>query len=148
MAGKMRVHELAKELGKTSREIVALLNEMGIPVLSHANTIDEEAIEKIREKISISKKPITKLIKKKELEEKEDKCVVIKSEIPIEEERAETITVMPEAEKKQEEIIEISQKPPIYTDPFIDYSPAVLDSYIYKGKEETTSEVQKESEVV
>jgi len=46
--------ELAKEIGKSSREIVTLLNEMGIPVLSHANTVDDEAIAKVKEKIAIT----------------------------------------------------------------------------------------------
>ncbi len=151
MAGKMRVHELAKELGKTSREIVALLNEMGIPVLSHANTIDEEAIEKIKEKISISKKPTIKLIKKKEIEEREEKCVVIKNEASLrEEEKAEMPILVPEEKEQQEEPIEVSPKPLSYSeaDTFIDYSAALLDSYLQKEREETKSEVPEESKAV
>ena len=37
MAG-MRVHELAKEFGMTSKELVERLKEMKIPVKNHAST--------------------------------------------------------------------------------------------------------------
>ena len=38
MAG-MRVHELAKEFGMTSKELVERLKEMKIPVKNHASTL-------------------------------------------------------------------------------------------------------------
>jgi translation initiation factor IF-2 len=149
MAGKMRIHELAKEIGKSSREIVTLLNEMGIPVLSHANTVDDEAIAKVKEKIAAAKKPTTKLIKKKKeepLEEIAAQSRTIKGEAHEEIERN---VELPEAALKEEEdkgltkasfeeqkLLEIQAR--IETEQsFIDYSPALIDTYY-------APEIQKE----
>lgn len=44
----MRVHEIAKELGRPSREVIAILNSLGIPVISHANIVDDVAVEKLK----------------------------------------------------------------------------------------------------
>jgi len=138
MAGKIRIHELAKEIGKSSREIVTLLNEMGIPALSHANTVDDEAIAKVKEKIAAAKKPTTKLIKK------------IKEEI-TEEQVAQSRTIKGEVIEKKEEISEMIQrededrgltKSSMVEEKlheiqakleaelsFVDYSPALIDTY-------------------
>ena len=40
MAGKARVHELAKELGVTSKEVLARLNEQGEFVKSASSTVE------------------------------------------------------------------------------------------------------------
>ena len=53
---KMRVHELAKELGLESKELLAILSEREIPVKSHASSLESEIVEKIREE---RKKPAT-----------------------------------------------------------------------------------------
>ena len=53
---KMRVHELAKELGLESKELLAILSEKEIPVKSHASSLESEIVEKIREE---RKKPVT-----------------------------------------------------------------------------------------
>jgi len=46
---KVRVHQLAKELGISNNELIALLRELGEEVKSHSSTIDEETAEAIRE---------------------------------------------------------------------------------------------------
>ena len=38
---KPRVHEVAKELGLTSKDVLAHLEKIGEPVKSHSSTIDE-----------------------------------------------------------------------------------------------------------
>ena len=48
--GKLRVHELAKELGKENKDIIETLSEMGVPVTSHMSTIEDNDCEKIRRK--------------------------------------------------------------------------------------------------
>ena len=48
---KIKIHELAKELGITSKEIVSIANELGANVKNHLSTIDEQMIEKIKNKI-------------------------------------------------------------------------------------------------
>ena len=56
--GKMRVQELARELGRENREIMAALEELGAPAASHVSTIDDDNCEKIRRKFV--KKTMTK----------------------------------------------------------------------------------------
>ena len=46
--GKMRVHELAKELGKENKDILEALEGLGVQVSSHMSTVDEEVCEKIK----------------------------------------------------------------------------------------------------
>jgi len=46
----MRIHELAKQLDIGSKELVAKLQELGVPVKSHMSSVDEMAIELLRSK--------------------------------------------------------------------------------------------------
>ena len=55
MAGKARVHELAKELGKTSKEIMAKLNDMGEFVKSPSSTIEAPVVRKLRDAFPANK---------------------------------------------------------------------------------------------
>jgi len=55
VAGKARVHELAKELGKTSKEIMAKLNQMGEFVKSPSSTIEAPVVRKLRDAFPASK---------------------------------------------------------------------------------------------
>ena len=50
MAG-MRVHELAKEFGMTSKELLEKLKEMKIPVKNHASTLVDAYVDKIRKEL-------------------------------------------------------------------------------------------------
>src|ERR671930_2555638 len=45
---KLRVHELARELGVSSKEIIDRLGDLGVEVKSHASTLDADAIGKLR----------------------------------------------------------------------------------------------------
>lgn len=49
MAGKARVHELAKELGVTSKEVLARLNEQGEFVKSASSTVEAPVARRLRE---------------------------------------------------------------------------------------------------
>jgi translation initiation factor IF-2 len=42
------VHELAKELGLTSKEVLAHLDKIGVEVKSHASTVEEAVAERVR----------------------------------------------------------------------------------------------------
>ena len=55
---KKRLYEIAKELGKESKEIVSRAKELGLDVKSHSSTVEEEAVERIR--ASFSKVNVTK----------------------------------------------------------------------------------------
>lgn len=45
----MRVHELAKELGVTSKELTADIIAMGISVKNHMSSLDDQAVTKVKE---------------------------------------------------------------------------------------------------
>jgi translation initiation factor IF-2 len=46
---KIRIHQLAKELGITNNELIGLLRELGEDVKSHSSTIDEATADAVRE---------------------------------------------------------------------------------------------------
>ncbi|MDQ4096157.1 MAG: translation initiation factor IF-2, partial [Actinomycetota bacterium] len=48
---KPRVHEVAKELGLTSKEVLAHLEKIGNPVKSHSSTIDETLAARVRSEL-------------------------------------------------------------------------------------------------
>ena len=132
----MRVYELAKELGKTSKEIVSLLHELGVPVSSAANTLDDQAIVKIREEIQAAKNPAAKLIKKP----KEEGAEGLPPVIMIKTETVESAESVPKEEEiKQKEAVEVvalAREPVkeesirIYVDDtYYDYSAAIADAF-------------------
>ena len=48
MAGKLRVHELAKELGVTSKELLATLKEQGEFVKTASSTVQPPVVKKMK----------------------------------------------------------------------------------------------------
>ena len=57
MAGKARVHELAKELGVTSKEVLARLSEQGEFVKSASSTVEAPVARRLRESLGGSTAP-------------------------------------------------------------------------------------------
>jgi len=55
MARRIRVYELARELGVDSKAIISRLNEMGIQVKNHMASLDAEVCERLRERFSTQK---------------------------------------------------------------------------------------------
>ena len=49
-----RVHDVAKELRKTSKAVMAALTDMGEFVKSPSSTVDATAIRKLREKFAMN----------------------------------------------------------------------------------------------
>ncbi len=57
--GKVRVYELAKELGINSKKLISVLQEMGVDVKNHMSTMEEEIAKKITEQLTTgAKKPV------------------------------------------------------------------------------------------
>ncbi|WP_174567803.1 translation initiation factor IF-2 N-terminal domain-containing protein, partial [Nocardia altamirensis] len=54
MAGKARVHELAKELGVTSKELLAKLKDQGEFVKSASSTVEAPVARRLRESFAKS----------------------------------------------------------------------------------------------
>jgi translation initiation factor IF-2 len=50
----MRVHELAKELGLSSKELISDLKSLGIDAKNHMSALDSVSVEKIRQKLKSS----------------------------------------------------------------------------------------------
>ena len=59
----MRVHELAKKLGRESRVLIPELVNIGIPVSSHGNSLSEEQVQKALKKLA--EKPVEATIPRK-----------------------------------------------------------------------------------
>ena len=85
----MRVHELAKSQGLETREMIKMLDTLGIKNKKSASLLSEEEVEKINRYIEEEKedKPTVALIKKKpkekENEEKHKKVVIKKKKVVI-----------------------------------------------------------------
>ena len=61
--GKIKIHEIAKELGLGSKEVVAKAQELGIEVTSHMSAVDEKQAAQIKSgfgKVKTTKKEATK----------------------------------------------------------------------------------------
>ena len=48
--GKIKVYELAKELGITNTELMEKLNKIGVEVKSHLSVVDDDVIGKVKGK--------------------------------------------------------------------------------------------------
>mgnify|MGYP004461592943 CR=1 FL=1 len=69
--GKLKVHELAKELGMESKELITKAKEIGIEVTSHLSSLEEEQVNKIK---NILKKNENKGVKaQKSMEQEKNK---------------------------------------------------------------------------
>ena len=90
--GKMKIHELAKQVGKTSKEIIAIAQELGIEVKSHLSSIEEEAVKKIEGKVKEEK--VSEKKEGKSKKEKEVEPVIIRRHVIISDE---------EVKKREEE---------------------------------------------
>ena len=61
---RIRLYEIAKELGKESKEVVARAKELGLEVKSHSSSVEEEASQRIKD--SFATKEVAKPLPKKE----------------------------------------------------------------------------------
>ncbi len=107
----IRVHNLAKELGLTSKDLIGKLKALGVKVKGHMSALDEETVEIVRHEFESKKKPkaekkpkVEKIVKKS----KEDPV----KEVPREEARtkqdpAKPRTVSSEVEEKALKPLEV-----------------------------------------
>ena len=64
----MRVHELAKELNLSSKELLERLAEMRIPAKSHASVLNDAYVQKVRKNLEPELKAQAGIIDDKEAE--------------------------------------------------------------------------------
>ncbi|NLJ72603.1 MAG: translation initiation factor IF-2 [Syntrophomonadaceae bacterium] len=77
---KIRVHELAKELGLPSRELVSALQKLGLDVKNHMSTMEESQVKWVKNQLDKQDKPVSKhkddkVVDKKPPRDKDNKTV-------------------------------------------------------------------------
>jgi len=60
----MRVYELAKQLGMENRDLIPELKRLGITVASHSSALEEDAVQKVLEKLGPKAKGSSKVVVK------------------------------------------------------------------------------------
>ena len=96
---KKRLYEIAKELGKESKEVVTRAKELGFDVKSHASSVDTDVAEKLIKSFSAKKETVEKKVA--EVAAKTTAVVEKKEAAPVKKEGAtETKSVMPAAKPK------------------------------------------------
>ena len=88
--GKIKIHELAKELKMENKELIDIANKLGLKVTSHLNAIEEKDANRIRESVKSEEK---------KSEVKTTGQVIIRREVIVADE---------DAEKEKKKIEEIS----------------------------------------
>ena len=84
---RIRLYEIAKELGKESKEVVARAKELGLEVKSHSSSVEEEAGQRI--KASFAAKEVAKPLPEKEVNSQPaPKKVAEKPAAPVQKEAA------------------------------------------------------------
>ena len=97
---KIRVYELAKELGMENKELISRLEKLGIAVKSHSSTLEDSDIERIRKEFSMGESH--------EIEEKRIKSTVIRRRAVRAAE--EVVPSAPEEEKVEVEAVSKPKK--------------------------------------
>ena len=77
LLSKMKVHELAKKLDKTSKEIIAIAQELGIEVKTHMSSLEDGMIQKIENRVKGVKSTDSKNNKIKEIKKEKNESPVI-----------------------------------------------------------------------
>lgn len=92
---KKRLHEIAKEIGKTSKEVVEQAKSLGLDVKSHASSVSEEDAKKIVSTFTEKPKTETKPKIKAVDETPKPKLEAVKEEVKVEKTQTVQETVKP-----------------------------------------------------
>lgn len=92
---KKRLHEIAKEIGKTSKEVVEKAKSLGLDVKSHASSVSEEDAKKIVSTFTEKPKTETKPKIKAVDETPKPKVEAVKEEVKVEKTQTVQETVKP-----------------------------------------------------
>ena len=102
--GKIKIHEIAKELNLSSKEVLQKAKDLGIDVSSHLSNIDDEQADKIR-KAYLNKKDVkvNKVEKKENKKEvKKDTPVIIRREVILSDDEEEKKEEKKKAESRKD----------------------------------------------
>ena len=101
--GKIKIHEIAKKLNLTSKEILEIANKLNIEAKSHLSGVEEEEAKRIEEEI-MKKSPNTKKVTDNKTVKKENKKetpVIIRREVSITEDESEKAKEVVKKEEKR-----------------------------------------------
>ena len=101
--GKIKIHEIAKKLDLTSKEVLEIANKLNIEAKSHLSGIEEEEAKKIEEEIlkQSSKQKKTVENKSSKKENKKETPVIIRREVIISEDESEKAKEVVKKEEKR-----------------------------------------------
>ena len=71
LLGKIKIHEIAKKLGLTSKEVLEVANKLNIEVKSHMSGVDDEEAKKIEDTVAKKEGQNSTSVKKDEENSKE-----------------------------------------------------------------------------
>lgn len=106
--GKIKIHEIAKKLGLTSKEVLDMANKLKIDVKSHLSGVDEEETKKIEN--ALTKKEGKKKEKEKDVKKEEKAPVIIRREVIITEEEQEKKKEVVKKEEKKNNVGFVERK--------------------------------------
>ena len=86
--GKKKIHEIAKELDLTSKELIEKAKALGIEVKNHLSSVDEDIVTKIKNNLKKGNKKEETKDDKKTKRDKNETPVIIRREVIINEEEA------------------------------------------------------------
>ena len=98
--GKIKVYEFAKKMNKTSKEIIAVAEKLGIEVKNHLSSLDDDMVKKIEEGMREPHVEENKTKSKKEKVQKNDNPVIIRRKVIISDDE---IKKQEELEKKKKQ---------------------------------------------
>ena len=105
LLGKIKIHEIARKLGVTSKEVLEVANKLNIEVKSHLSGVDEQQAKKIEN--TLTKKDV----KNKEEKRKEEKApVIIRREVIIAQEEVQPRKEVVKKEEKKNKVGFIERK--------------------------------------
>ena len=139
---KIKVHEIAKTIGVTSKEVLERARELGIDVKSHLSTLAEDDAKKIEESYKKTKKEITEktngpvIIRRQVIMNEEEKTIKPK----VEEQTQKNGIGFVERERKKDYNIVYRNRP---TRPM-----SVSELFGTSKKEEQKQETKKEEKII
>ena len=81
---KMKVHELAKEIGKQSKDVIAFLQDKGIEVKAAQSSLEEDAVSMVRKEFGAAPVKSAGTVPNQNTGKAEEKSVQMEKEDKIE----------------------------------------------------------------
>jgi translation initiation factor IF-2 len=124
---KMRVYELAKELGMDNKDLIARLEKFGIAVKAHSSSLEDSDVERIRKEFSlgernkvIEERVKSTVIRRRAVRQPAEAITPLEAEEGVSEESAEEVheaapqeVIAEVPEKKAEEEKEVKEAPEV-----------------------------------